>query len=60
MYSLSIASTLKYELRDLIFENYYKQNGFVKKTFISQLNVSKVFVITCNQINRKNNQSWWC
>ena len=45
------------ELSDFIFENYYKQIGFVKKTqfyYSIKLLNKKRFVIACNQINSKN------
>ena len=45
------------EIGDLIFENFYKQSGFVKKAGIMQLNAwRKIFAIAYNQINGKN--SW--
>ena len=43
------------ELRDFIFENYYKQIGFVKeKSYNSMKRLKKRFVVACKQINRKN------
>ena len=42
------------ELRDFIFENYYKQIGFVKESsYYSMKRLKKRFAIACNQINRK-------
>ena len=61
MYTLNIASAIKKmtvnEFRDFIFENYYKQIGFVKKNSyysMKRFQKKKIFVIVCNQINRKN------
>ena len=60
MYTLNIASAIKKisvdELRDFIFENYFKEIGFVKgRSYysIKRLERKKIFV-ACNQINRKN------
>ena len=61
MYTLNIASAIKKisidELRDFIFENYFKEIGFVKgRSYYSMKCLErKKFVVTCNQINRKNN-----
>ena len=59
MYTLHIARTIKKktvnELREFIFENYYKRIGFVKvSSYYSMKRWKKRFVIACNQINRKN------
>ena len=58
MYILSIASAIKNmsvnELREFIFENYYKRIGFVKeRRYYSIKCLKKNFVIACNQIDRK-------
>ena len=43
------------ELRDFIFENYYKRIGFVKEqSYYSMKRLKKRFVVACKQINRKN------
>ena len=59
MYILNIASAIKKmsvnELRDFIFENYYKQISFVEdRSYYSMKHLKKRFVVACNQINRKN------
>ena len=42
------------ELRDFIFENYYKRIGFVKEqSYYSMKRLKKRFVVACKQINRK-------
>ena len=42
------------ELRDFIFENHYKRIGFVKeKSLYLMKRLNKIFVVPCNQINRK-------
>ena len=43
--------------RDFIFENYYKRIGFSKENgYYSMKRLKKKrFVVTCEQINRKNN-----
>ena len=54
------------EIRDFIFENYYKRIGFSKKNCYSSIKPlgKKRFVVACKQINRKNkytsNSSKWC
>ena len=58
MYTLNIACAIKKmavnELRNFIFENYYKQIGFVKESsYYSMKCLKKRDVIACNQINRK-------
>ena len=58
MYTLNIVSTIKKmafnELKDFIFENYYKRIGSVKEsTYYSMKRLKKGFVIACNEINRK-------
>ena len=62
MYTLNIVSTIKKmafnELKDFIFENYYKRIGYVKESTFRKHNYSmkrlkKGFVIACNEINRK-------
>ena len=43
------------ELRDFIFENYYKRIGFVKeRSYYSMKRLKKRFAVACKQINRKN------
>ena len=59
MYILNITSALKKmsvnELRDFIFENYYKRIGFVKeRSYYSMKRLKKRFAVACKQINRKN------
>ena len=42
------------ELRDFIFENYYKRIGLVKEeSYYSMKRLKKRFVVACKQINRK-------
>ena len=58
MYILNIASTIKKmsvkELRDFIFENYYKEIGFVKvRSYYSIKRLKKRFVAACKHITRK-------
>ena len=60
MYILNIDSAMKKmtvnELRDFIFEDYYKRIGFVKESgYYSMKHLKKKrFVVACNQVNRKN------
>ena len=58
MHILNIASAIKkmtvHELRNFIFENYYKRNGFVKESsYYSIKRLKKRFAIACDQIDRK-------
>ena len=42
------------ELRNFIFENYYKRIGFIKQiTYYSKQRLRKRFDIACTEINRK-------
>ena len=59
MYTLNIATALRKmrvtELRDFIFENYYKTIGYLEGTsYYSMKSMKKIFVVACNQINRKS------
>ena len=61
MYILNIARDVKKmslnEIRDFIFENYYKQIGFSEENsyhLMKRLKKKKRFVVACEQINRKN------
>ena len=59
MYILNFASAIKSmpvnELRDFIFESYYKRIGFAKeRSYYLMKRLKKRFVVACNQINRKN------
>ena len=46
------------EIRDLIFEKYYKRIGFVQeRSYSSTKRLTKRFVVACQQINRKNTRS---
>ena len=43
------------EIRDFIFENYYKRIRFSKEnSYYSMTRLKKSFFVPCNQINRKN------
>ena len=58
MHILNIASAIKkmtvHELRNFIFENYYKRTGFVKESsYYSIKRLKKRFAIACDQIDRK-------
>ena len=58
MYILNIAKAIKKmsanEIRDFIFENYYKRIGFFKEyKYYSMKHLKKIFVVACKQINRK-------
>ena len=59
MYILNIARAMKSamsvnEIRELIFENYYK-SGFSKENrYYSMKHLKKRFVVACKQIYRKN------
>ena len=42
------------ELKDFIFENYYRQIGFTKeKSYYSNKRQKKIFTVICNQIKGK-------
>ena len=44
------------EIRDFIFENYYKRIEFSKEnSYYSMKRLKKRFIVACKQINRKNN-----
>ena len=50
------------EIRDFIFENYYKRIGFSKENSYCSMKrfkkkKKKRFVVACKQINRKNSRS---
>ena len=59
MYTLNIVRAIKKmsvnEIRDFIFENYYKQNGFSKENSYYTLKrlKKKRFTVACKKINRK-------
>ena len=58
MHILNISSAIKkmtvHELRNFIFENYYKRNEFVKQSsYYSIKRLKKRFAIAGDQINRK-------
>ena len=58
MYILNITSAISKmsvnELRDFIFDNYYKGIGFVKeRSYYSMKCLKKRFVVASNQINGK-------
>ena len=57
MHTLNIARDIKNmsvkEIRDFIFENYYKRIGFSKEKSCCSLK-GKRFVVSCKQIYRKN------
>ena len=43
------------DIRDFIYENHYKRIGFSKEDSYRSLNRSKkIFVVVCEQINRKS------
>ena len=44
------------EIRDVIFENYYKRIGFSKENSYHSMKclTKKIFIVVCKQINRKN------
>ena len=60
MYILNIARAIKKmslnEIRDFIFENYYKRIGFSEENSYHLMKrlKKKYFVAACKQINRKN------
>ena len=59
MYILNIAKAPKKmsvnEIRDFIFENYYKRIGFSKEnSYYSMKRLKKIFIVVWKQINRKN------
>ena len=60
MYILNIARGVKEmtfnEIRDFIFENYYKRIGFSKENdYYSMKRLKKKrFIVACKQFNRKN------
>ena len=59
MHILNIASAIKKmsvnELKEFIFENYYKRIRFIKKKILFDKTLEKKrFVFACKQINRKN------
>ena len=60
MYVLNIARAIKMmqvnEIRDFIFENYYKRIGFSKENsyYLMKHLKREKFVVPCEQINRKN------
>ena len=59
MYFLNIARDIKKmsvnEIRDFIFENYYKSIGFSNEnSYYLMKSLKKIFIVTCKQISRKN------
>ena len=61
MYILNIPRTIKKmsvnEIREFIFENYYKRIRFSKENSyysMKRLKKKKRFIVACKQINRKN------
>ena len=65
MYVLDIASAIKKipvnEIRDFIFENYYKRTDISKEnSYYSMKHQEKNILNVCNQIKRKNTQSSEC
>ena len=43
------------EMRDFIFENYYKRIAFLKEnSYYSMKRLKKRFIVACKQINRKD------
>ena len=59
MYTLNITKAIKKisgnEIRDFIFENYYKRISFSKEnSYYSMKRLKKRFIVACEQINRKN------
>ena len=61
MYILNITKAIKKmsinEIKDFIFENYYKRTGFSKESsYYSMKHLKKKrFIVARKQINRKNN-----
>ena len=55
MYTLNIIKAIKKmsvnDIRDFIFENYYKRIGFLRKTVIIQRNLEKEKIYCCLQTN---------
>ena len=65
MYVLDIASAIKKipvnEIRDFIFEDYYKELIFLRKTVIIQWNIrKKIFKMFAIKLKEKNTQSSQC
>ena len=59
MYTLNITKAIKMmsvnEMRDFIFENYYKRIAFLKEnSYYSMKRLKKRFIVACEQINRKD------
>ena len=59
MYTLNITKAIQMmsvnEMRDFIFENYYKRIGFLKEnSYYSMKRLKKRFIVACKQINRKD------
>ena len=59
MYTLNITKAIKKisgnEIRDFIFENYYKRISLSKEnSYYSMKRLKKRFIVACEQINRKN------
>ena len=59
MYILNIARAIKKmsvnEIRDFIFENYYKSIGFSNEnSYYLMKSLKKIFIVACKQISRKN------
>ena len=59
MYTLNITKAIKMmyvnEMRDFIFENYYKRIAFLKEnSYYSMKRLKKRFIVACKQINRKD------
>ena len=59
MYILNIARAIKKmsvnEIRDFIFQNYYKRIAFSKEnSYYSMTPLKKKIVVACEKINRKN------
>ena len=58
MYVLNISSTIKKmtvnQLRDFIFEKYYKRIGLAKEnSYYSMKRLKKTFGVVCSHFNRK-------
>ena len=59
MYILNIVRAIKEtsvnEIKNFVFENYYKRIGFSKEnSCFSMRLLKKKFIVACKQINRKN------
>ena len=59
MYILNVTRAIKKmsvnEIKDFIFQNYYKQIEFSKEnSYYSMKHLKKKIIVACKQINRKN------